>query len=192
MNKILKDPGHSLGTLLHVTGAASLALVVSVYYFVCYERFLARSGKSDYRIELLTNELRDSDRIRTDHYRLQQTYESLESTVGKLRSRLSKPLDKEQLSQSLKQAVLDANMDGNKLTIGKNDQTPGHSCLELELECSGSYASICSFVENLGELAWITDITQLRIETTDQGTEYTLLAKFSVYYDRTFSDSDKS
>ena len=192
MKQLMGQSDNSLGSALHLGGAGLLALLLGVYYFVVYHHFLDQAVEGEERIELLTQELRDSHRVRADHYRLEQTYESLQSQVETIGQRLEQPLEKEQLSQSLRTAALAANLSIDKLTIGKNHQTSSHRRLELELQCSGSYASICNFVDDLGKLTWITDITQLRIQSRDQQTKYSVLAKFSVYYDRTSRESDKS
>lgn len=182
----------SIRSMLHLAGATLLAALLGVYFLGVYDQFLDQSDESESRVQLLTKELRDSNRIRTDHYRLQQDFESLEANVTEIRTRLERPLEQEQLSQALEQAAADASLQSCKTSIGKRHDASDHRRLELELECSGSYASICRFVDSLGRLPWLTDITQLSIEAKDHQSHYRLLAKFSVYYDRTSHDSDKS
>ena len=191
MKRRVPDSLMSWDWSMHLAGAALLLSIVAGYYFGVYGWLHEQVAEDAEQIERLTSNLQEAVEVRNNHHRLEQQYESLRKKVDTVHGRLTWPMDQEQLSRDLRQVALASGLKVTNLDVAQPENLKKYRRIEIALTCTGSYASTCDFVDGLGRLLWFADITQLRIKAKDGRSDYSVLAKFSVYYDPTPTVSDK-
>lgn len=182
----------SLGLVLHGIGLALLAIAVGSYYYFAYGTVQDQQASDLQRIEQLANFLQRSGPVSILHHQLQKDVAKLDAKGEKFRTRLSQPLNGEELTKTLHSIAAVSGLEISQLTMEKPTLVATHRQSDVQLHCTGSYASMCLFLEGLSESRWIADVTQLTVSNSEEGQEHKMLATLTVYYDRILTDSNKT
>lgn len=190
MRYIDKDGEQPVGWALHAAGVATLALVVGAYYFFVYQHLEIRRQSDLQRIDLLTTLLSESTAVQSQNRDLQQELAALEASISAIRERLPHELRQTEFSDELNRVAQEVGLRVVELRWGKTDVTPSHTQAEVRLECDGSYASICRFLDEVSQLTRITDISQLQLETDPESKYRPFQVTFVLYYGVDSHDSN--
>ena len=191
--KIIDQGGkQQIGWALHAAGAATVALVCGAYYYFLYQN-LATSEESDSsRIEQLTLLLSESAAIQRENHNLQQDLDALEASVAEIRKRLPHELRQEEFTADLSRVAGSVGLEVENLRWGSPEVTAAYAQTEIKVDCSGSFASFCQFLDEVGQLARITDVAQLQLEGDAESANHTFQVSFVLYYRVAVHQSDKN
>lgn len=192
MKHSLNKRPSSLGLILHSIGLAVVVVVVGVYYCLVYGQIQDQAGADVQRIEQLARYLQTSGPVNKLHRELQVKAETLGSTAQEIRARLAQPLNGEELSKALHSIATESGLELSQLTMDNATSKADHRQSEVRLQCTGSYASMCLFLEGVSKSQWIADVTQLTVTADDEDQDHKMLATLTIYYDLNPSDSNKT
>lgn len=181
-----------IGWALHAAGAAAVALVFGVYYCFVYQGLAISEESDSKRIDQLTLLLSESAAIQRENHRLQQVLDTLEASVAEIRKRLPHELRQEEFATDLSRVAESVGLQVEGLHWGSPEVTTAYAQTEIEVDCSGSFASFCQFIDEVGQLTRITDVAQLRLEADTESANHTFQVSFVLYYRVAASDSDKN
>jgi len=192
MKFIDKDGEHSIGWALHAAGAATVALVIGIYYCFVVQSLAIRQESDTRRTDQLTLLLSESAAVQHENHNLQQELDALEASVAAIRERLPHELRQEEFAADLSRVAESVGLHLEELRWGAPEVTPSYTQAEIQVDCTGSYASICRFLDEVGRLTRITDIAQLRMEADSESPSHTFQVSFVLYYGVDARDSDKN
>ena len=191
MRSFQKDSEHSVGWALHVVGVIVVMLLFGGYRFLIHERFETCKEENLRRIEQFTALLDESPEVQREHIKLRRELKSLQSSIAAIRARLPQELQQEDFTSDLHRVAERVGLRLEELHWGPPHVTQSHSTAEIQLECNGSYASICRFLDAVGQLARITKIAHLRIEAGEGPRTHPVQVKFVMIYGVPSHESDK-
>ncbi len=192
MKYIDKDGEQPVGWALHAAGLTALVLLVSAYDFFVYERLEIRRQSDSQRIEQLTTLLSDSTAVQRENRDLQQEFKALETSIAAIRERLPHELRREEFTGELNRVAQEVGLHVLELRWGATEVTPSYTQAEVQLECDGSYASVCRFLDEVSQLTRITDIAQLQLEADTEARNHPFQVTFVLYYGVDSHDSDNN
>ncbi len=192
MKYLDKDGEQPLGWALHAAGVATLALVVCAYYFFVYQRLEIRRQSDSQRIDQLTTLLGESALVQRENRDLQQELNSLEASIAAIRERLPHKLRREEFTGDLYRIAQEVGLHVLEFRWGATEVTPSYTQAKVQLECDGSFASICRFLDELSQLTRITDIAQLQLKTDTESPNRPFQVTLVLHYGIDSHDSDKN
>ena len=192
MKYIGKDGEQPVGWALHAAGVATLALVVGAYYFFVYQRLEIRQQSDSQRIDQLTTLLSESAPVQRENRDLRQELNALEASIAAIRERLPHEMRREDFTDELNRVARKVGLHVLELRWGTTEVTPSYTQAEVQLECDGTYASICRFLDEVSQLTRITDIAQLQLEADTESRNHPFQVTFVLYYGVDSHDSDKN
>jgi Tfp pilus assembly protein PilO len=192
MKYIDKDGEQPVGWALHAAGAAIVVLVVGAYYFIPYQRLEARGQSDLQRIDQLTTLISESAEVQRQNLDLRQELNALEASVAAIRERLPHEMRREEFTDELNRVAQEVGLHVLELRWGASEVTPSYTQAEVQLECDGSYASVCRFLDEVSQLTRITDIAQLQLEADTESRNHPFQVTFVLYYGVDSHDSDNN
>jgi Tfp pilus assembly protein PilO len=192
MKYIEKDSEQPVGWALHAAGVATVVVVITAYYFFVYQQLETRKQSDLLRIEQLRTLLSHSATVQRQNLDQQQKLQSLEDSISAIRERLPHELRQTQFSDELNRVAEEAGVEVLQLNWGAPEVTPSYTQAVVQLECDGSYDSICRFLDKVSQLTRITDISQLQLESDPESQNRPLQVTFVLYYGVDSHESNKN
>ena len=118
--------------------------------------------------------------------------EKLEIETASMRSRLPQDLQKSQFESSLRNAAATTAFKFGAAQWKPSATTSTHSRAEVTVTGNGSFASICKFLNEINQLARITKISSLALETSNESASYPLEVTFVLVYGIESNDTDRT
>jgi Tfp pilus assembly protein PilO len=192
MKYIEKDGEQPVSWALHAAGVATVAVVITAYYFFVYQQLETRKQSDLLRIDQLRTLLSQSAIVQMQNFDQQQKLQSLENSISAIRERLPHELRQTQFSDELNRVAKEAGVQVYQLNWGDPEVTPSYTQALVQLECNGSYDSICRFLDQVSQLSRITDISQLQLDSDPVSRNRPLQVTFVLYYGVDSHDSNKN
>jgi Tfp pilus assembly protein PilO len=144
------------------------------------------------RIDQLNLLLGQTALVQSEHHRLQQELDALEVSVAEIRNRLPHELRQEEFASDLSRVAELAGLHIKELHWGSQEVTPNYAQAEIQVNCSGSFDSICRFLDEVSQLARITDVSQLQLVSDPESANHSFQVSFVLYYSIKARDSNKN
>lgn len=172
----------SIGWALHAVG---LALVLSSAWLAhagTIGAVNARIAECRARSAELAQVSIGTKKIRAQHQRLTGTVARLQKQVAGLRERVpDERLEGEFLSQ-VTRAAGEADFQIRDYTPGSVRAGAGYSKMEIQLAGSGSYRSVCGFLDRLQQLPRLSRITRLELAAAPQSEDYPVKLTLLIFF----------
>ncbi len=162
-----RNPGKRLEYLgwgLHGLGLTVVMATAALGYALVLGPLAARTVASHQRAAYLEERLQDADGLRAQYERMERSAAALDREVAELEKRVPRePLEAEFLSQ-LAAAAGEAGLKIGDYRPGVIRTRKGHSALEIQLSCQGSYPNLCRFLDRVAAAGRLSQITQVEIK----------------------------
>jgi len=176
---------------LHAAGLLAVALILATFYQLGYARLADQGEIYAGRVEQLEKLLATKVTVRQSHQSLRQELDDLEQEAATMRHRLPHEVQKEQFETSLADAAAKAQFEIEIATWNSPTSTPSHSLVEVTLDGVGSFASICRLLDEINQLARITKISRLQLESDSESERYPCQVTFVLVYGIQSNDTDR-
>jgi len=176
---------------LHAGGSLAVALVLTTFYQLGYAKLVEQSEAYSNRSEQLNQLLATSDAVKRKHQLLRQELDNLEQEAATMHRRLPHDLQKELFEDSLFAAALKVGLSLENTDWNTPKHTPTHSLAEVTVEGIGSFASVCQFLSEVSQLARITKISHLQLQSDTESETYPFEVTFVLVYGIESNDTDK-
>ncbi len=176
---------------LHATGFLAVALILATFYQLGYAQLADQSEVHASRAEQLNKLLATEDAVRQKHQSLRQELDNLEQEAATMRHRLPHGIEKDQFESSIRKAAAKVGFRLEIATWNTPIPTPSHSLAEVTVHGDGSFASICRFLNEINQLARITKISRLQLESDSEFQSYPFQVTFVLVYGIQSNDTDR-
>ncbi|MCA9230679.1 MAG: type 4a pilus biogenesis protein PilO [Planctomycetales bacterium] len=177
---------------LHAGGLAAVGLALLAFYHLVYLRLAEQGETHAIRAEQLQKLLATAESVRDNHRSFRIELEKLEIETASMRSRLPQDLQKSQFESSLRNAAATTAFKFGAAQWKPSATTSTHSRAEVTVTGNGSFASICKFLNEINQLARITKISSLALETSNESASYPLEVTFVLVYGIESNDTDRT
>lgn len=182
MARISDNSIATLGWLLHAAGLMGIATAVVAYVWFVLVPLNQRQQQCELRVAQLEELLAKSPQVRHVYHDFQAELATLKSSVAETQRRLPAELREHEFIEQLRQAATKTGIEFGDYQIGTATELESYSQAELSIQCSGSYGSICRFLDEIDHLARITEISNLQIESGDNFDSYPVQITFVLYF----------
>jgi len=189
--KINSNQQNIVNWALHATGLLAVAIILATFYQLGYARLTDQSNAYAGRVEQLNKLLATEDTVRQKHQSLRQKLDNLEHEAATMRRRLPHEIKKDQFENSIRQAAAKVGFDLEIATWNSPTPTPSHSLAEVTVHGVGSFASICRLLDEINQLARITKISRLQLESDSESELYPCQITFVLVYGIQSNDTDR-
>jgi Tfp pilus assembly protein PilO len=173
---------NTTGWLLHLAGAAVIAMFLTVSYFGLSASFAWKiSGRAE-RIAELEKYLNRAPSIRKKHAALQQALARIKQRVQEIDQRMPDDAREAEFLGQMTEAAQQTGLTIRDYRRGENTEMTSHFQLEVRILGEGSYGSICRFLERIHELPRAVAIDKMRISTEKENNVYPVDMTFLLHY----------
>lgn len=152
-----------LGWCLHAAGLAAVLAAAALAYGLVLRPLERRTGDWEDRIARLEERLQGIDAFRAEQSRLSQWVAELDQKGAALSRRVpGEPMEAEFLSQVASVAV-GAGVKLGHYRPGVVRIGEGHSQMEIQLSCAGSYRGLCQFLDRLAAMERLSRVVQMEV-----------------------------
>jgi len=183
MNQI--DPNHKLnvlGWLSHGLGLLLVAACVLLAEVIVYGPIDEHTAACIRQTAELQKVLRDEDTVRAEHARLTKELTAALQRAATLQARLpDEPREVDFLAQAAG-AAGDVGLQIRDYRPGTATSRQSYSVMQVELICTGDYASICNFLHRLSKLPRHTTVADLQVDATEGRPQYSATISVTLYF----------
>jgi Tfp pilus assembly protein PilO len=172
----------TLGWALHAVGVVALGLVLLAYLWFVWNPISERRLLCEQRISQLEQLLKRAPHVRSENQTYKAEIASLKQSVEETQKRLPQELREHEFLEQVRAIAEQTGMELQDYQMGDIEQLESYSKAQLTLQCHGSFASICRFLDEIDHLARITEAANLQIETADNFNRYPLQVTFVLYF----------
>lgn len=172
----------ALGWALHAAGLLAVALLLGTFYKVGYARLANQASAHESRIEQLHQLMENSSDVRSKHLELRQELEALEQSLATMHARLPAEMERDSFEDSIHRSASITDFRVEKSIWRTPETTPTYKSVLVTVYGSGSFASACRFLHEVNQLARITKIHSLELETDENSQAYPLQVTFALVY----------
>jgi len=176
---------------LHAAGLLAVALILTTFYQLGYARLADQGEVYAGRVEQLEKLLSIKDTVRKNHQSLRQKLDNIEQEAATMRRHLPHEMQKDQFEDSIREVAAKAGFELEIATWNSPTHTPSHSLVEVTLDGVGSFASICQLLDEINQLARITKISRLQLESDPESDRYPCQVTFVLVYGIQSNDTDR-
>ena len=173
---------NTTGWLLHLAGAAVIAMFLTVSYFGLSASFAWKISGQAERIAELEEYLNRAPGIRTKHAALQQALARIKQRVQEIDQRIPDDAREAEFLSQMTEAAQQTGLAIRDYRRGENTEMTSHFQLEVRILGEGSYGSICRFLERIHELPRAVAIDKMRVSTEKENHVYPVDMTFLLHY----------
>jgi Tfp pilus assembly protein PilO len=116
-----------------------------------------------------------------EYRRLRDQLADMTESIGKLHAQLQSPQHEAAFVAELRGMADGVDLEIVNTQIGVTKTLPTHSQREVALDCYGSYASICQFLQQAEQFAKTTKLSKFALSATDNSDRYPIQLTFVLY-----------
>ena len=171
-----------VGKALHAAGLLTVLLVLCVFYALGYAPLAEQSKSNAQRTEQLATLLETSGEVQQQHQSLRQELDALKQEIAATRKKLPGKVPQKEFESDLQRLAEGTDLRLEKLTWHHPQATPNFAFSEVNLRGSGSFASICRFLNEVSQFTRITKVSQLKLEAGENSGYYPFQVTFVLVY----------
>ena len=178
----MNDPLKRLGWVLHGGGlAAVLSSACLVHWFVLRPLQAARAATLARHAEI-AGLLEDVDQLHATRDRLKQDLAEAREQEKLLLSRVpDAPMEAAFLGQ-ISRLADEVNLQIRDYRPGEVRTKPTYSEMQISLGCEGNYDSLCRFLDGLGQLPRLVNLSRLDVTALEGSDRYPATMKLVIYF----------
>ena len=180
-----------LDRLVHLGGAAITLLTVVGFYAVIYRPLNLRQAEHVARYEQLVMLTAHAEKIQRQHTALRRELASLIQVADAARGRLPSEAREDAFVSDVRRIAAETQVELNDHRLEPPQRFVTHSQTAIRCDCTASYASICRFLQQVEQLARITKIARLELQSRDNSGVYPFQITFVLYYGVPANDTNE-
>jgi Tfp pilus assembly protein PilO len=178
------------GRMLHCAGFGA-ALLCGATAFSCLFTPIERDiFNVSARIDELTESLRNAPAINSEHEKLSGRLKDIQARYAALQSRVPGSAEAGSFLKYVSDIARRQNLAISEFQPAKSSEGDGYMAMEVILNGRGSFASICSFFDQLSKVTRLSKVKDVSVSIGDDTDQYPLKATLVIYFGLTDKRSD--
>jgi len=166
---------------LHILGATAVTLILGAYYVLLYQPLERQRAEAGDRIAHFDRELLRSGTEGREYRQLRDQLSEMTDSIAKMHVQLHAPQQEVAFVAELRSMADAVDLDIVNTQVGVTKTLSTHSQREVALDCHGSYASICQFLQQAEQFTKITKLSKFKLSATENSTRYPIQLTFVLY-----------
>ena len=175
----------------HAAGVAIACLSASGFYLLFTLPLLAERSADITRIEQLRRLVLTDKSVAQTHAELTEELAELRERAESIRKRVPATSDEAEFLGKLAQLADDHDVRILEYRRGQVQRAKTHTQLDVGLKCTGSYAGLCAFLDQVAQLQRISSTTEISIRSENIPAMRSVDLVFKLFYDMQHNQSDR-
>jgi Tfp pilus assembly protein PilO len=134
------------------------------------------------RIEELTLSLQNAPVVREQHQKVSNKLREVATRIADVQQRVPPDANAGEFLKQVTQLASAENVAIKDFSPGQPQSKGSYAEMEVTLSGSGSFASICSFVDRLARLKRLSKVKNLTLSASDDPNNYPMTATLVIYF----------
>lgn len=179
---VIDDETRRFGRVLHYAGLLAVVMCATAVYSLLHAPTRQRIAETHNRIEEVLLSVQNAPLIRQQHQKASATLQYVTWRIAAVQRRVPREAD---AGTFLKEIAQIAAAEG--LTIKDFQPEPpfakgGYAELAVTVKGQGSFAGICSFLDQLSKLKRLSKVKDLTVSAAEEATDYPMTATLLIYF----------
>jgi Tfp pilus assembly protein PilO len=179
---VIDDEARRFGRLLHYAGVLATAITAAAGYSLIHAPTMRAVAERSARIEEVKLSLENQPVVREQHRKVTERLQEATNQIAHVRQRVPAEANSGEFLKEVTQLASAVELAINDFNPGKPQDKAGYSEIEVTLKGTGSFASICSFVERLAKLKRLSKVKNLTVSAGDDSDNYPMTATLVIYF----------
>lgn len=164
-----------------MAGAAAVVLLVGCFYAVVFQPLDRRQDDSMTRLMQLDELLIRSGTEGREYRQLRDKLVDMQDSIAEVNLQLRDEQQEERVLADLNSIASSVGLEILEHQLGQSKMMSTHLEKEIELRCSGSYASICRFLEQAEKITKTTKLSRFELNEAKNSRSYPIQLTFVLY-----------
>lgn len=179
---ILDEETRRFGRLLHYAGVLAAVVCAAGAYSCLYTPALQAVAIHSARLEELQLSLRNAPIAREQHQKVSAKLREVTTRIAQVQGRVPEVANAGEFLKEVTQLASAEKLAINDFSPEKPLAKNGYDEMEVTLRGTGTFASICSFVDQLSKLKRLSKVKNLTLSAGDGAAEYPMTATLVIYF----------
>ncbi len=188
----LDDEMRLFGRLLHYAGVLATVLCVAAGYSWVHAPTIDANADTSARIEELKLSIQNAPVMRDQHKKVTDKLSEVTTRIADLQRRVPRVADAGEFLKEVTQLATEEHFTIKDFTPEKPENRNGYAEMQVALKGSGSYASICKFMDRLSQLKRLSKVKDLTVSAEGNANEYPMTATLVIYFGLRGKETDST
>jgi Tfp pilus assembly protein PilO len=186
---VIDEELRRFGRLLHYAGVLATVVCAAAGYSLVHAPSIDAVADTSARIQELTLLIENAPIMREQHQKVSKTLNEVTTTIAEIQRRVPRDADAGEFLKELTQLASAEGLAIKDFTPDKPVSRSGYAEMQVTLKGSGSYASICRFVDRLSRLKRLSKVKDLTVSAVGNADEYPMTATLVIFFGLRGKDS---
>jgi len=178
----IDDDTRRFGRLLHYAGLLTTVACATAGYSFLHAPAVGARTEIASRIEELRLSLQNAPLARQQHQNVSQKLHAVKTRITAIQRRVPREPNAGEFLKEVTQLAAAHHVTIKDFQPEKPEARSGYAEMQVTLKGSGSYASICTFLERLSNLTRLSKVKNLTLSATDSAEEYPMTATLLIFF----------
>ncbi|MCI0334352.1 MAG: type 4a pilus biogenesis protein PilO [Planctomycetes bacterium] len=188
----LDDEIRRFGRLLHYAGVLAAVLCVAAGFSLVHAPTVDAIADTSSRIEELKLSIQNASIMRDQHRKVTDQLSEVTARIAGVQRRVPRDADAGEFLKEVTQLASEEQLVIKDFTPEKPEHRNGYAEMQVTLKGSGSYASICKFVDRLSKLKRLSKVKDLTLSAEGNANEYPMTATLVIYFGLRGKEADST
>jgi Tfp pilus assembly protein PilO len=179
---VFDDETRRFGRLLHYAGFLAVVVSATAGYSLVHAPAMQAVEERSARVEELTLSMQNALVVREHHRKVSEKLHEVTTRIAEVQRRVPPDANAGEFLKEMTQLAIAQNLAIKDLRPEKPLAKNGYAEMEITLKGTGSFASICSFVDRLARLQRLSKVKNLTLSASDSASEYPMTATLVIYF----------
>jgi len=179
---VIDEETRRFGRMLHYAGVLLTVLCLWAGYVYLHAPTVDSITATSARIDELMQSVQNAKVIREQHHIVSAKLHDVTTQIAELQKRVPQNDDSGEFLSQLSKLAKDQQLSLKDFAPEKPEIHVGYAEMHVTLKGSGSFRSICLFVDQLSKLPRLSKIKDLTLSADEGSTEYPLSATLVIYF----------
>ena len=178
----MTDRLRKLDIALHGAGLALLLLSIGAAWALGYQPLETARGEAEARCAEINDLLGSAGRLRHEQAQLKRSLADARDEEIRLLARVPDEAHEADFLSQMSHLAKEVGMELRDYRPGQVQPQATCSAMEVALTCEGPYESLCRFLDGVGRLPRLVNLSQLEVEGSHGGSIYLTTLKLVIYF----------
>jgi len=179
---IIDDETRRFGRLLHYAGVLAVVVCAAAGYSLVHAPTKDEIADTSARIEELTLSLQNAQIARQQHQKVSGTLREVTARIAEVQRRVPRDANAGEFLKEVTQLANAQQLAIKDFNPEQPESKQGYAEMKVTLAGTGSFASICTFVDQLAKLNRLSKVKDLTLSAGDATSEYPMTATLVIYF----------
>jgi Tfp pilus assembly protein PilO len=188
--QVIDEEIRRFGRLLHYAGLMATVVCVAAAYSLVHAPTIQSIADTSERIVELKLLVQNTKIMREQHQNVTEKLSEVTTRIAEIQRRVPRNADAGEFLKQVSKLASKQNFTIKDFSPQQPEHRNGYAEMQVSLKGSGSYASICSFLDELAKLKRLSKVKDLTLTADSTNDEYPMTATLGIYFALRSKDAD--